>query len=1069
MVTLHMNSEYSASIPGFVMHKLSPAQLRLWVASAVTGHSSAYHATFAWKIFGVLNVDALERALHYVVKRNPALRTLFLDTPTGPMQTIVATSDIVFQRGFADQICNQDEVVTKAKKAQAARPFKLERELPIRAEILRLNDETHLFLLSVHHLVFDGAAIGMILTELEHAYCELSAGRALAIEAQSDEYIKQLKLLINLSTASSSDKNAEYWRGKLSGIQSRLELPVDRARKIDICGNGDWIPIVFGDLVSASLIDLAGATRTSIFNIVAGAIMSLIYRYTGETDLCIGYPIENRSDQKLKEWVGCMVNTLPLRCAVSSHQHFYSLIRELREQVFEGKQHSSYLIDEFISECRHDLRDSRSPFSQIIVNQNLNYEPPLFLDGLRTDTLPKQTVVVPFEVAWIITKKNPSLHMRLEYNSDLFDRSTIERLVGHFKTLLEAVVANPQSRIQDLPLLTKAERHQMLVEWNDTKADFPQDKCIHQLFEEQVGRTPDAVAVVFEDQQLTYTQLNAKANQLARHLRSLGVKPDTLVAICVERSLEMVIGLLGILKAGGAYVPLDPSYPRDRLTMMVVDSRPTILLTQARLSDRLPSHDAVTVLLDAPAPDVTELSGNLDLPCEPQQLAYCIYTSGSTGQPKGALNSHEGLVNRLHWMQSAYGLHTDDVVLQKTPFSFDVSVWELFWPLIVGARLAMAEPDIHRDPAQLRDAIDRYGVTTLHFVPSMLQMFIDAPFSVPPPSLRRIFASGEALAPTTMRLCAHRLPSIELHNLYGPTECAVDVTAWCCPSHDVPTSVSIGKPIANLRIHVLDEQLQPTPVGVGGEIHIAGIGVGRGYLNRPEQTAEKFIPNPFGEPGSRMYKTGDLARYLPDGNIEFLGRIDYQVKIRGFRIELGEVEAALRGCEGVREAVVLAREDVPGDKRLVAYVVPMSGALAIAELRTQISSFLPEFMVPSAWVFLDSLPLSPNGKIDRNRLPAPQAQASVECLLPLNIVEADNNDPILVRVMEILRGLMPAATILPKDDLFTNGFHSLLLIRFVALCREQFGVKLSLREVYRHGSGQRIAERIGQMSDVGAN
>jgi amino acid adenylation domain-containing protein len=478
-----------------------------------------------------------------------------------------------------------------------------------------------------------------------------------------------------------------------------------------------------------------------------------------------------------------------------------------------------------------------------------------------------------------------------------------------------------------LPLIDEAERHRVLVEWNATEADIPQDKCVHELIEAQVARTPDAIAVVCDGERLTYAELNARANRLAHHLRGLGARPDARVAICAERSLEMVVGLLGIFKAGGAYVPLDPGYPAERLAAMLKDSAPIAVLTHgaaraalergmAALDDRLPvlvvEEDAAWMQEAAANPDPAEVG------LTSRHLSHVIYTSGSTGQPKGAMNEHRGLVNRLAWGQRAYGLTPDDRVLQKTPFSFDVSAWEFFWPLLSGARLVMARPGGHRNPAYLCDVIRSEGVTTLHFVPSMMRAFLEVAEASTCASLRRVFTSGEALPAGLVRLFHQRFPGVELHNLYGPTETAIEVTAWTSPAGALTANVPIGRPISNTRIYILDGDREPVPIGASGEIHIGGVQVGRGYLNRPELTAERFIANPF-VAGERLYRTGDLGRFWPDGNIEYLGRNDFQVKIRGFRIELGEIEARLAEHRGVREAIVLAREDAPGDSRLVAY------------------------------------------------------------------------------------------------------------------------------------------------------
>ncbi len=603
-----------------------------------------------------------------------------------------------------------------------------------------------------------------------------------------------------------------------------------------------------------------------------------------------------------------------------------------------------------------------------------------------------------------------------------------------------------------LPPIDQAERHRVLVEWNATEADIPQDKCVHELVEAQVARTPDAIAVVFDGERLTYAELNARANRLAHHLRGLGARPDARVAICAERSLEMVVGLLGIFKAGGAYVPLDPGYPAERLATMLKDSAPIAVLTHgaaraslergmAALDDRPPvlvvEEDAAWMQEDAANPDLAEVG------LTSRHLSHVIYTSGSTGQPKGAMNEHRGLVNRLAWGQRAYGLTPDDRVLQKTPFSFDVSAWEFFWPLLSGARLVMARPGGHRNPAYLCDVIRSEGVTTLHFVPSMMRAFLEAAEASTCASLRRVFTSGEALPAGLARLFHQRFPGVELHNLYGPTETAIEVTAWTSPAGALTTNVPIGRPISNTRIYILDGDREPVPIGASGEIHIGGVQVGRGYLNRPELTAERFIANPF-VAGERLYRTGDLGRFWPDGTIEYLGRNDFQVKIRGFRIELGEIEARLAEHRDVREAIVLAREDAPGDSRLVAYYTTKRDAAAPAAetLRAHLGASLPEYMVPAAYVALEALPLNANGKLDRSALPAPRSEAfAARSYEP----PQGKTEQTLARIWA---GLLRVERVGRHDNFFELGGHSLLGVRMLSRLRQVLGVDLPLADLF---------------------
>jgi amino acid adenylation domain-containing protein len=611
-------------------------------------------------------------------------------------------------------------------------------------------------------------------------------------------------------------------------------------------------------------------------------------------------------------------------------------------------------------------------------------------------------------------------------------------------------VLNPQQRISQLPMLTEVEQQQLLFEWNNTQAEYPLDKCIHQLLEKQVERTPHAVAVVFEGQQLTYNELNCRANQLAHYLQSLGVKPDTLVGICVERSLEMIVGLLGILKASGAYVPLDPDYPIERIIFMLEDAAVKVLLTQQKLINKLPEHQAQLICLDADWELISQFSqDNPITDVQATNLAYVIYTSGSTGQPKGVMLSHSNLSNHMFWMQETFPLTKTDRVLQKTPFSFDASVWEFYAPLLVGGQLLIAQPGGHTDSDYLLKTIAQQQVTTVQLVPSLLQMLLEQGGIENCQLLKRVFCGGEILPVALQEKLLSQL-NVNLCNLYGPTECCIDVTFWNCQREMYGQRIPIGRPISNTQIYILDSNLQSLPVGIPGELHIGGAGLARGYLNRPELTQEKFIPNPFSNyPDSRLYKTGDLARYLPDGNIEYLGRIDNQVKIRGFRIELGEIETVLKQHSQVQSSVIIDQEDTSGNKRLVAYIVPQKETTPTPnELRQFLKEKLPDYMIPSAFVIMESLPLTPNGKIDRRALPETNLCGEIE----LNFVAPRNlEEEILAKIWSQVLRVEPVGI---YDNFFELGGDSILTIQIITRARKA-GLELTPKQLFTH---QNIAE-----------
>jgi amino acid adenylation domain-containing protein len=792
--------------------------------------------------------------------------------------------------------------------------------------------------------------------------------------------------------------------------------------------------------VATGLRALGQRQGSTLFMTLLAAFETLLHRYTGQVDLVIGSPFANRDLAEIEPLIGYFVNTLALRTSAAGDPTFAEFLGRVRRTVLDASGHREAPFEKVVGALQPERNLSYAPVVQVMfAYQNTPKGRPQS-PGLRCEQVQVGDVeTTRFDLTLSLEEVDEGLTGYFEFATDLFDEPTLSRMAGHLSTLLEGIVAEPQARLSRLALMTERERRQ-LAEWNDTRVHYAKDGAIHHVIERQAAATPDAVAVWFEGQSLTYRELNRRANQLARHLQRLGVQRDSMVGICAERSLELVVGLLGIVKAGGAYLPLDPTYPKDRLTFMMEDARVPVLLTQERLRQTIAADGAHRVCLDSEWSAIERESGeDLGVPIDPEQLAYVIFTSGSTGRPKGAMNTHAGILNRLQWMQAAYGLTGDDRVMQKTHFSFDVSVWEFFWPLMYGARLVVSRPGGHQDSQYLVQLITEQQITTLHFVPSMLEVFLKEKGVESCTSIRRVICSGEALPYETQQRFFARL-SAELHNLYGPTEAAVDVTYWACKATERPV-VPIGRPIANIQIHLLDPLLQPVPIGIAGELHIGGIGLARGYLNRVELTAEKFITSPA---HGRLYKTGDLARYFPDGNIEYLGRIDHQVKIRGFRIELGEIEAVVAQHPEIREVLVMAREDRPGDKRLVAYVVPRKErAPSTADLKAFLKDKLPEHMVPSVFVSLAEMPLSPNGKADRKALPAPDAShfgSEREWVAPRNQAEEVLAD-LWSRVLQVER-------VGVHDNFFERGGHSLLAMQLVSRVREAFQVELPLRSLF---------------------
>ncbi|MBT0964208.1 non-ribosomal peptide synthetase, partial [Denitromonas iodatirespirans] len=740
------------------------------------------------------------------------------------------------------------------------------------------------------------------------------------------------------------------------------------------------------------------------------------------------------------------------------------LLAQAKDTVVSAQAHQDLPFEQVVDIVKPDRSLSHTPLFQAMLAWQNTPDGELSLSGLELSALETEHRTAQFDLTLTLQPTQEGIVGSLEYATALFNTSTVERFIGYWQRLLEAMADAPaDSQVGQLRIIDAIEREHVLEALNDTaRDDYPNDVCIHELFEARVRHQPEDVALIFEAQRLSYAELNERANQLAHHLIALGVGPDQRVAVCLERSIEMVVSLMAILKAGGAYVPLDPAYPIERLSDMLDDCKPAVVLLDATGTDVLNAL-AATQTCAAPFVHLDETDAWQQHPTDnPQRerlglndrhLAYVIYTSGSTGRPKGVMNEHRGVVNRLVWMQEAYGLTSDDVVLQKTPFSFDVSVWEFFWPLLAGASLVMARPDGHKDPHYLLDQMRRTQVTTLHFVPSMLQVFVEHISALEGCALKRVMCSGEALPSALVKRFHQRYPGVELHNLYGPTEAAIDVTAWACKPGDAGQSVSIGAPIANTRMYILDAYGEPVPMGVAGELFIGGVQVARGYLNQAELTAERFLADPFVE-GGRMYKSGDLGRWLPDGTIEYLGRNDFQVKIRGFRIELGEIEAKLAQHEKISEAVVVAREQ-DGTKQLIAYTTG-EGELEAEAIRSFAQQRLPGYMVPSAYVRLDAFPLTPNGKLDRKALPAPDEAAYVK-----RAYEAPQGE-VEETLAQLWRELLGVEQVGRQDNFFELGGHSLMAVQLVSRLRTHLDVEIPLNELFAHPQLMALAERIAQ-------
>ncbi|WP_437688570.1 amino acid adenylation domain-containing protein [Sorangium sp. So ce176] len=905
---------------------LSPVQERLWFLEQLVAGAPVYHIAAALRLHGALDTSALEQAVTALVARHEALRTSFPTVAGQPAQKIAQPGPVALPIKDLSALAEEDRepALQALLREEARRAFDLAEAPPVRWTLVRVSEREHALALTCHHLIVDGWSMNVLQRELSALYGALAAGRSPALAPLSlqpaDHALWQRR---NEQTAT-RERELAYWRERLKGPVPPLDLPTDRPRPSVQTYAGAREGLALPPELVARLGALGRRAGTTLFTTVAAGLFALLHRYTGQSDVCVGTPVATRSRAALQGVVGCFLNTLALRVDLAGNPSVAELLARVRAAVTEGQAHQEAPFEQVLQALSIERSLSRTPLFNVMLAMDPTPEPAPEIPGLSIDAQRVDTGTAQFDLVLNLALDGQGARGAWEYNTDLLDAATVARMTRHLLAILEGFVTRPESRLAELPVMDAAERRQVLVGWNATGRAYPEERRVHERFEAQAERTPDAVAVIFDEERLSYRALNERANQVAHALRKRGVGPDVLVAIAAERSVELVVGLLGVLKAGGAYVPIDPEYPADRIAFMLDDAAAPVLLSQRPVASRLPAHGAEVLCLDSERAEIdSEPTTNPAVAVSPDNLAYTIYTSGSTGRPKGAGNSHRGLLNRLQWMQERYGLTPDDRVLQKTPFSFDVSVWEFFWPLMTGACLVVARPGDHRDGERLVELITRHGVTTLHFVPPMLQAFLETPGASSCRSLRRVICSGEALPAELARRCFERLERAELHNLYGPTEASIDVTSWACQRQDTSGSVPIGTPIANTQIYLLDRHGQPVPAGVAGELHIGGVGLARGYNRRPDLTAERFVPDPFGPtPGGRLYRTGDLARYRPDGAIEFLGRLDHQVKLRGFRVEPGEIEAVLTSHPAARESLVALREDTPGDKRLVAYLVP---------------------------------------------------------------------------------------------------------------------------------------------------
>jgi amino acid adenylation domain-containing protein len=1036
-----------------VVAPLSFAQQRLWFLDQFYPHSYVYNVPRVLRMAGHLDVPALQQALNSVLERHEILRTTFNLVKDQPVQVVGDG------RCASLQLCDlsslpEEEREGKAADAVAAeivRPFDLSCDLMLRATLVKLQAEKHVLILMTHHIASDGWSKGVMFRELATLYNAALDKRPAPLSDLPIQYSDFALWQRQWLKGKLLQDQLAYWKRQLEGAPALLELPTDYPRPSVQGFTGTAEHCILGTELLNRLKAFSQREGATLFMTLLASFQAVLARYTSEEDIVVGTPIAGRTRPELEPLIGDFVNMLAIRTDFSGDPNFRELLRHVKEVALQAYDNQHLPFESLVEELEHGRDLSRAPVFQTIFILETAPPPPPAMDGLSIRIQDFDPPAAKNDLILHLVDDPAGLKIKLEYRTDLFSRSTMQRFLQHFGGLLEAIVSDPDRPVSRLSLLSDDERR-LLAEWNNTAAAAQTGVGIHQLFEVQSARTPDAVAVQFGELQITYGELNRRANQLGYYLRQAGTKPDSRIGICIHRSLEMIVGLLGIMKAGAAYVPLDPAYPRERLDFMLQDSGAELLITEEGL-ESISRGGAKIVYIDRDWPAIAQQdSQNPQSDVKPENLSYVIFTSGSTGKPKGVQLEHRNVVNFLNSVRRLVALSEADTYLGVASMSFDASVMDFYLPLTIGARLVIADAETTRDAGKLAAIMSRSGVTAMHATPSTWRSLIDNRWPGDP--RLKIFSGGEALswdlATQLLKKCS------ELWNFYGPTETAVYSSIHHVTACD--RAVLVGRPIDNTQIHILDAHQQPVPIGLPGEISIAGAGVARGYLNRPELTTEKFLPDPFSGPSGRMYRTGDLGRYRLDGLIECLGRVDHQVKLRGYRIELGEIEAVLRQYPGVRQAVADVRSTGSGDKRLISYLVLQEGGPAVADLRTYLKTKLPDYMVPSSFVMLNSLPLSPNGKLNRRALPDPdhvRPELDREFAAPVTPVEQ--------AVAEIFAEVLEIPQVGLHNDFFELGGHSLLATRVVSRLRDQFQIEMTPRFLFESPTVAEMSARISEL------
>ncbi|HKU72444.1 MAG TPA: amino acid adenylation domain-containing protein [Pyrinomonadaceae bacterium] len=1034
---------------------LTFAQQRLWFLAQLEPGSTAYNMNLAVRVTGPLDLEALEQSLNEVVRRHEALRTSFAASDGKPIQVIApelhVTLRVVDNTTVAEDL--QDAEIERRAIEQARQPFDLSEAPLFRMSLVRLAEAEHVVLFTIHHIISDIWSLSLLTLEMAKLYEAFRDNNSSPLPLLPIQYADFAVWQREQLQGDFLEAELNYWRQQLAGAPFVLDLPTDRPRLVVPNLRGATESFQLDEALTEALIQLSKRENVTLFMTLLAAFQTLLYRYTRQQDILVGTPIAGRDRIETEKLIGFFADTLVLRTRISGDPTFLELLGRVREVALGAYSHQDLPFEKLVEALQPERDLARNPIFQVLFALHNTPVQTLQLPGLVWTPLKLNIPKARFDLALDLSETASGIAGACQYNADLFDAATITGLLSHYRTLLESIVVNPKERVSHLPLLTDSERRKMLLEWNSPPRKHPNDLCLHELFERQAELNPGATAVVYENVRLTYEELNRRANQLAHYLRANGVGPEVLVGISIERGVEMLIGLLGILKAGGAYVPLDPAYPKDRLDFMLRDAGVPLLLTMKHLRRLLPENDEVrTICLDEDWPEVGhESEENPQIQMSSRNLAYVIYTSGSTGRPKGVQVEHESVVSLFAATQPWFDFSVNDTWTVSHSYAFDFSVWEIWGCLLHGGRLVIVPLNVNQSPDAFRELLRSEKVTILNQTPSAIRQLF--PGDAEDLALRLIICGGEALP----REVADQLADLGVPawNFYGPTE----ATVWAAINKITTGPVSIGRPLANTQVYVLDSNLELLPVNVAGELFIGGAGVARGYYQRSELTAERFVPDAYsGTVGGRLYRTGDRVRYAADGKLEFLGRVDEQVKVRGYRIELGEIESVLGEAAGVQQAVAIVRESESWvDQRLLAYVVLENGADAdvVKRLRGHLSQKLPEYMMPTAIVVLAELPLSANGKVDRRALPEPGAMRSD--LAATDLTPRSPTQELLASRWSHLLRVEPVGI---HDNFFELGGHSLLATQVVSWIRETFSVEVPLRSLFEHPTVAGLAEII---------